>query len=72
MKILVNKLSDYTVSKEVESKYPRKYTCQICFSELEIDQADVKNIDVPLFNSSATVKGLGFNCPVCNELNITG
>lgn len=65
MKVLKNNYENY-IEKNVEKKkiverYPRKYICQSCGSELEYDKSDLRVGEL----------GLVFlDCPLCGHSNI--
>lgn len=72
MKIITNNLEKFQADQKVICEKPIRYFCHHCNSELEITKEDIKKVPVKLCDSEEIIEGLGFYCPVCNGLNVTG
>jgi hypothetical protein len=68
MKILVNNFIAFKAEAEKATKYPLRYFCQVCNSEIEIEENDISVQPT----TTEGIKGKGFVCPCCQGINITG
>lgn len=68
MKILKDNFIAYKAAEEAKTKYPLKYFCQSCNSELEIEEKDISEVPT----KTLSINGKGFVCPCCQGINITG
>lgn len=68
MKIIINSFTALKAEQEKMTKYPLKYFCQVCNSELEISEKDISIVPT----TTTGINGKGFICPCCQAVNITG
>lgn len=74
MKILINNFAQFqkNIETATKEKFPSKYICQVCNSELELEEKDITTVPAKMVDKDETVNAKGFICPCCNSVNITG